>query len=176
MMFIGVDPGVSGALALLDTKHNTLKIIQFPTFNISTSSGKNRSHLDHTQLAYTLFDLIRVGREENRPVRVVMEQVNAMPGQGVVSTFTFGKAYGTLIGLVAGAQLPLTLVRPTEWKKEMRLGQDKDESRRRASDIIPDCAKLWNLKGDHNKAEATLLALYAARLEGVNLGRIFPAA
>ncbi|NDD53409.1 hypothetical protein EBZ39_05965 [bacterium] len=89
MMFIGVDPGVSGALALLDTKHNTLKIIQFPTFNISTSSGKNRSHLDHTQLAYTLFDLIRVGREENRPVRVVMEQVNAMPGQGVVSTFTF---------------------------------------------------------------------------------------
>lgn len=176
MMFIGIDPGVSGAMALLDTEDNTLKIVQFPTYTIANSSGKNRNHLDHSQLADILHNLTTSGRQAGRPIRVVIEQVNAMPGQGVVSTFTFGKAYGTLIGLVAGARLPLTLVRPNEWKKEMRLTNDKDDSRRRASDILPDCAKLWPLKGDHNKAEATLLALYAARMEGVQVARIVPVA
>jgi crossover junction endodeoxyribonuclease RuvC len=93
---------------------------------------------------------------------VDIERVGAMPKQGVSSTFKFGKAYGIAIGVVAALKIPVHFVTPAAWKRHFNLSADKEASRARALQLWPARADLFARKRDHNRAEAALLARYAA--------------
>lgn len=90
----------------------------------------------------------------------VVERVGAMPGQGVSSTFAFGRAYGTILGVLAAAGVPVVLITPAVWKKHYRLpAKDKEAARQKAIELFPGVEGLA-LKKHHNRAEALLLAHY----------------
>ena len=103
MTTIGIDPGKKGGLCALDGRGEIISAIPMPDVLAQTVDWFDE-HLDW-------------GDPNHGNVHVFIEQVGAMPGQGVTSMFTFGKGYGELIGLVAGLQIPYTLVRPKEWQK-----------------------------------------------------------
>jgi crossover junction endodeoxyribonuclease RuvC len=92
-----------------------------------------------------------------------LERVASMPKQGVASTFRFGRAFGTAIGVIGALKVPLIMVAPAKWKVHFRLSADKEQSRALALRLFPACAEQFQRKRDHNRAEASLLALYAAR-------------
>ena len=94
-------------------------------------------------------------------IRVVIEQVSAMPGQGVTSMFNFGQSYGILKGICSAMQLPMFFVRPTKWKKYFNLiNSQKDASRTRAIEIFPYFSTQLSKKKDSNKADAILIASF----------------
>lgn len=144
--FVGIDPGVSGAVAVIDTMVDVIDIYDF-------SSGK------------ALIRLQGLPKES----RVVLEKVGAMPKQGVVSTFTFGTNFGQWIGRLEALGLRFDLVAPGKWKKEMldsarKKGVDpKAASLDRARRLFPQAAYLLTRKKDHNRAEALLMAEYCRR-------------
>jgi crossover junction endodeoxyribonuclease RuvC len=86
-----------------------------------------------------------------------------MPGQGVSGVFAFGKAYGIILGVIAGHSIPLTLVPPVRWKRQMGVTKSKDGCRARASQLLPAAAHQWPLRKHDGRAEAALIALYGAR-------------
>lgn len=94
---------------------------------------------------------------------VVLEQVHAMPKQGVTSSFHFGQGYGALQGIVGAFGLPVTLVRPQVWKKALGLDSSADKSLALARELYPDAAHHLKRKKDHNRAEAICLAHYGLR-------------
>ena len=148
---LGVDPGVSGALAeyTFDPSGTAEEMVcrDMPTYSL-----KGKTRLDLFQLA----SIVR-GFEADL---VVIEEVAAMPKQGVSSTFTFGYAAGVVAGAAAACERPLEFVRPAKWKRAMGLTSDKDLSRQKASHRWPFCAEQWSRKKDDGRAEAALLALY----------------
>jgi len=95
---------------------------------------------------------------------VVLEQVHAMPKQGVTSSFHFGQGYGALQGIVGAFGLPVTLVRPQLWKKALGLNSEADKSLALARELYPAAANHLKRKRDHNRAEALLLAHYGLRV------------
>jgi crossover junction endodeoxyribonuclease RuvC len=150
--FLGIDPGLSGALALYCPETEELEVFDMP---VHTIRGKN--HLD----LYALGFLMDSRRAEIK--RAVIEEVNAMPKQGVTSSFRFGETFGVAKAMVAANMIPMDLVRPAIWKKSMNLTRDKDASRQRASQMWPQHAKLWPLKKHDGRAEAALIAYYGSR-------------
>ena len=154
---LGIDPGLSGALALLDADdYLGLTIIDAPTLKITTN-GKKRRRLDLYFLAGWL------DANASAISHVFIEQVGAMPGQGVSSMFKFGEVFGALQGLVAANMIPMTYVTPQRWKKHFGLTADKDAARLHASRLLPQFAHLWTRAKDDGRAEATLIALYGAQ-------------
>lgn len=152
-LYLGIDPGLSGALAFLDPVNNSLEVFDMPTHTVK-SNGKNKRKIDLHGLAIIIRDRafkVQVG---------VVEEVGAMPGQGVTSMFSFGFSAGCAQMAVAMAQVPLVLVTPRVWKSAMRLKSNKDESRRAASRLMPQHAHLWPLVKHDGRAEAALLAQY----------------
>lgn len=149
---VGIDPGLSGALAFYDS----LGLIteDMPTLEFARG-GKSKRDLDLQALAH----LIRV----HGPVHAYVEQVGAMPGQGVSSMFAFGKTYGGILGVLAALKVPVTLVPPQRWKKVLGVPAGKDGARARASQLIPAHAAQWPLKKHDGRAEAAMLALYGIR-------------
>ncbi len=147
MRVIGIDPGaVSGAFALIDTDQGE-QVYDVPVVanNVSASA-----------FASDLRALERVGRID----AVILERVNAFPGQGVSSSFAFGQGYGTIIGVVQALGFPLHLVHPTVWKKHFKLpGKDKEAARAMAMRFYPYATGLKRKK-DAGRAEALLLARY----------------
>jgi crossover junction endodeoxyribonuclease RuvC len=145
----GVDPGLSGAIAILGD--STLTVLDMPTLQI-----KGKRILDLYALAQ-FFDL-------NGNVKLAtIEDPHAMPGQGVSSMFKFGFNCGAVQAMVASAFIPMKLVSPASWKGAMGLGKDKDASRRLASQIMPRFSHLWARAKDDGRAEAALLALYGSK-------------
>ena len=111
-------------------------------------------------------DLLRTWnlKTETERTTVVLEQVGSMPGQGVASTFKFGKSFGILIGVAQALDMPTERVRPQKWKKEFELiGKDKDASRHKATELWPDMAEKWKLKKDNGKTDAALIAEWGRR-------------
>jgi hypothetical protein len=100
--------------------------------------------------------------EQMRPDVAIIERVGAMPKQGVSSTFKFGVAFGMLQGVVAALKIPVHFVAPSVWKSHYRLGSDKEKARALALQLWPARADLFGLRKHHNRAEAALLARYAA--------------
>ena len=147
MIYIGVDPGKNGGIAKINTDTGFVKTVTF-------SEESLISELE----GYFMFD--------KSPLRCVLEKVNAMPGQGVVSMFNFGQNYGFIQGVLKAYKIPYELVTPQKWKKEFSCTSDKNTS-------IEVCKRLFpnvNLKAtdrckkDHDgMAEALLLACYAKR-------------
>jgi crossover junction endodeoxyribonuclease RuvC len=93
-------------------------------------------------------------------LHVIIEQSQAMPGQGTRSMFTCGYGYGLWVGIFSALQVPYTPVRPAVWKKAFSLGKDKEQSRLRAQQLFP--AADLRRKRDHGRAEALLLAHWAS--------------
>ena len=104
--------------------------------------------------------LKRIAGSEKQ-TRVIIEQVSAMPGQGVTSMFNFGQSYGILKGICSAMQLPMIFVRPAKWKKYFNLiNSQKDASRARAIEIFPYFSSKLSKKKDSNKADAILIASF----------------
>lgn len=157
--YIGVDPGLSGALALLVPPVPQLIVADMPTMLMR--NGKRR--IDTQALAALLAEW----GERFKIVRATVEEVHAMPGQGVTSMFSFGFSAGAVQQALASAGFPVTLVQPATWKAlyGLRGGADnKDASRRMASKLLPEHADLWSRKKDDGRAEAALLAHYGRNL------------
>lgn len=156
-LILGVDPGLSGALALYDPLTGALDIHDMPTHTVKVSKSLKR-RLDLYQLGM-LMDSYR-----SHIRHALIEEVGAMPGQGVSSMFAFGFAAGAVQSVVAANLIPMTLIRPQVWKRSMGLTQSKDDSRRKASMIAPQHCHLWARAKDDGRAEAFLLAWYGAHV------------
>ena len=155
MLIIGIDPGISGSICFLkDGK--IIDVVEMPTM---TEGKKNKRQVNGSQIYNEI--LKRINKEGNQEIRVVIEQVSAMPGQGVTSMFNFGQSFGILKGICSAMQLPMYFVRPAKWKKYFNLiNSEKDASRTRAIEIFPYFSSQLSKKKDSNKADAILIASF----------------
>ncbi len=154
MLIIGIDPGISGSICFFKDGR-ILEVIEMP---VMTEGKKNKKQVNGAQI-YNEF-LKRINKKEDE-IRVVIEQVSAMPGQGVTSMFNFGQSFGILKGICYAMQLPMFFVRPTKWKKYFNLiNSQKDASRTRAIEIFPYFSTQLSKKKDSNKADAILIASF----------------
>ena len=155
MLIIGIDPGISGSICFLkDGK--IIDVIEMPTM---TEGKKNKRQVNGAQIFNEIS--MRIKKKEKQSIRVIIEQVSAMPGQGVTSMFNFGQSFGILKGICSAMQLPIYFVRPAKWKKYFNLiNSEKDASRTRAIEIFPYFSSNLSKKKDSNKADAILIASY----------------
>tara|TARA_A100001015_G_scaffold28069_1_gene31188 strand:+ start:838 stop:1329 length:492 start_codon:yes stop_codon:yes gene_type:complete len=154
MLIIGIDPGISGSICFFEDG-KILEVIEMP---VMTEGKKNKKQVNCAQIYNEFLKRINIKDSENR---VVIEQVSAMPGQGVTSMFNFGQSFGILKGICSAMQLPMFFVRPAKWKKYFNLiNSQKDASRTRAIEIFPYFSKHLSKKKDSNKADAILIASF----------------
>ena len=155
MLIIGIDPGISGSICFLDNG-KILEVIEMP---IMTDGKKNKKQVNGSQVYNEITK--RIKQFEKNQIRVVIEHVSAMPGQGVTSMFNFGQSFGILKGICTAMQLPMYFVRPAKWKKYFNLlNSEKDASRTRAIEIFPYFSSQLSRKKDSNKADAILIASF----------------
>ena len=155
MLIIGIDPGVSGSICFFrDGK--ILDAIEMPVMN---EGKKNKKQVNGAQIYNEITKKINSNSETK--IRVVIEHVTAMPGQGVTSMFNFGQSFGVLKGICSAMRLPMFFVRPAKWKKYYNLiNSEKDASRTRAIEIFPNFSSQLSKKKDSNKADAILIASF----------------
>ena len=150
--FIGVDPGVSGAVVVLSQRFVPIEWIRMPTLK----EGKS-SRVDCATLARFL--------EDFETGKACVESVHSMPGQGVSSSFSFGHAAGSVMGVLAAMHIPVRLVTPQAWKKSVGLiGTDKDAARSMAINLWPSWSDLAKKGQGQAYADAALIARYGASL------------
>ena len=155
MLIIGIDPGISGSICFFDNG-KVIDVIEMPTM---TEGKKNKKQVNGSQIYNEI--LKRIKNFEKQDIKVVIEQVSAMPGQGVTSMFNFGQSFGILKGICSAMQLPMYFVRPAKWKKYFNLiKSEKDASRTRAIEIFPYFSSHLSKKKDSNKADAILIASF----------------
>ena len=153
MRIIGIDPGLSGAIAILEN-NKVLNIFDIP---VMSEGKKNKKQLNSALLV----SLLKENINNNEEVAVVVEQVNAMPGQGVTSMFNFGQTFGAIKGICAALDLPIFFVRPSKWKKYFELiNSSKDSSRTKAIEMYPKLSNQLSKKKDVNKSDAILIARF----------------
>ena len=153
MRIFGIDPGIAGAIAILDDN----KIVDVKDLPTMSEGKKNKRQLNSANLSqYISSNIIDL----NTTV-VVVEQVNAMPGQGVTSMFNFGQTFGAIKGITATLKLPIFFVRPSKWKKHFELiNSSKDASRTKVIEMYPSFAEKLSKKKDINKSDAILIARF----------------
>jgi crossover junction endodeoxyribonuclease RuvC len=149
---IGIDPGAAGAVAILEAG-KLVQVFDMPVVEVQVG-GKAKRRVAPEILAselrlYNVSDTV-----------AVVEQVGAMPGQGVTSMFAFGQAYGLVLGVLAGLWIPTTTVTPTTWKKALKLNAGKDGARAKAAQLWPAQANEFKRVKDDGRAEASLLAYW----------------
>ncbi len=155
MLIIGIDPGISGSICFFEDG-KILDVVEMPTM---TEGKKNKRQVNGSQVFNEISK--RIKQLDKKDVKVIIEQVSAMPGQGVTSMFNFGQSYGILKGVCSAMQLPMYFVRPAKWKKYFSLiNSEKDASRTKAIEIFPYFSINLSKKKDSNKADAILLASY----------------
>ena len=153
MKIFGIDPGLSGAIAIL--KDN--KVVNIFEMPVMSEGKKNKRQLNSALLA----NLIKQNIIDDEEVAIVVEQVNAMPGQGVTSMFNFGQTFGAIKGICATLELPIYFVRPSKWKKHFELiNSSKDSSRTKAIEMYPKLSSELAKKKDVNKSDAILIARF----------------
>ena len=155
MLIIGIDPGISGSISFFEDGKIT-DVVEMPTM---TEGKKNKRQVNGSQIYNEIFK--RINKIEKQDLKVVIEQVSAMPGQGVTSMFNFGQSFGILKGICSAMQLPMYFVRPAKWKKYFGLiNSEKDASRTRAIEMFPYFSSHLSKKKDSNKADAILIASF----------------
>ena len=155
MLIIGIDPGISGAICFLKNG-KIVDAIEMPSM---AEGKKNKKQVNAAQI-YNEINT-RIKNFEKKNIKVVIEQVSAMPGQGVTSMFNFGQSFGVLKGVCSAMQLPMYFVRPAKWKKYFNLiKSEKDASRTKAIEIFPYISSQLSRKKDANKADAILIASF----------------
>lgn len=156
MIVIGIDPGIQGAIAFLGgDEYGYLVIHDMPILKISRGT-KTKSVIDIGRMT----DIINLNVTQTH---VFIEMAGARPENGGASSFTNGKNYGVLLGVIGYAGIPVTEVSPAKWKKSLQVPSDKDAARFRASQLLPRHATQWPLKKHDGRAEAALIALYGHR-------------
>ena len=155
MLIIGIDPGISGSICFFQNG-KILDVIEMPTM---TDGKKNKRQVNGSQIYNEISK--RITKIEKQYIRVVIEQVSAMPGQGVTSMFNFGQSFGILKGICSTMKLPMYFVRPAKWKKYFSLiNSEKDASRTKAIEMFPYFSPHLSKKKDSNKADAILIASF----------------
>ena len=155
MLIIGIDPGISGSICFFEDGR-ILDVVEMPTM---TEGKKNKKQVNGSQIYNEISN--RIKQRDKKEIKVVIEQVSAMPGQGVTSMFNFGQSYGILKGICSAMRLPMYFVRPAKWKKYFNLiNSEKDASRTKAIEIFPYFASQLSRKKDSNKADAILIASF----------------
>ena len=155
MLIIGIDPGISGSICFFEDG-KILDVIEMPTM---TEGKKNKRQVNGSQIYNEILKKTVGFNKEN--IRVVIEQVSAMPGQGVTSMINCGQSFGMLKGICSAMQLSMYFVRPAKWKKHYNLiNSQKDASRTRAIEIFPYFSSQLSKKKDSNKADAILIASF----------------
>jgi crossover junction endodeoxyribonuclease RuvC len=148
---VGVDPGLKGAIALLDSFSLLVDVYDMPVV-----AGQVNPHLLAEMEAWDTEDY----------GTVVIEDVHSMPKQGVAGVFSFGRSKGVVEGVFAMAGRPLAYVSPAKWKRDLGLTQDKGGARRRAIELWPSQAGKFARVKDDGRAEAALIALWHIRYGG----------
>jgi len=155
MLVIGIDPGISGSICFFQDG-KIIDVVEMPTM---TDGKKNKKQVNGSQIFNEISE--RIKKLEKRDIKVIIEQVSAMPGQGVTSMFNFGQSFGILKGICSAMQLPMYFVRPAKWKKYFNLiNSEKDASRTKAIEIFPYFSGQLSRKKDSNKADAILIASF----------------
>ncbi|MDC6482472.1 crossover junction endodeoxyribonuclease RuvC [Pelagibacteraceae bacterium] len=153
MRIIGIDPGLSGGIAILEDN----KVKEMFDMPVMADGKKNKRQLNSALLAQIVKDNIK----DIEDTVIIVEQVNAMPGQGVTSMFNFGQSFGAIKGICAAIGLPIFFVRPAKWKKYFELiNSSKDASRTKVIEMYPSIADKLSKKKDVNKSDAILIARY----------------
>jgi crossover junction endodeoxyribonuclease RuvC len=150
MIVYGIDPGLSGAIALYRPSDGWLEVHDMPTL----TAAKGKTELNH----HRILDIMQ--REGDEQQMCMLERVGARPGQGVTSMFNFGRSYGSLEMAIAAAEMPMQYVTPAVWKRFFGLGACKDAARGVAIQRFPAMAGAFARKKDDGRAEAALIALY----------------
>ena len=153
MLIIGSDPGISGAICFFQNGEIT-DIIDMPSM---ADGKKNKRQINSQQVFNEISErIINIPKKE---IIVVIEQVSAMPGQGVTSMFNFGQSFGVLKGICSAMQLSMYFVRPAKWKKYYGLIKtEKESSTTKVIEIFPYISSKLSKKKDSNKADAILIA------------------
>ena len=154
MIIIGIDPGITGAISVLENK-KVIEVFDMPTM---IDGKKNKKQVNGSQVANIIKE--RLNKDKKETI-VVVEHVNAMPGQGVTSMFNFGQSFGVIKGICSALSLPIYFVRPAKWKKHFNLIKThKDASRTKVIEVYPEISSKLSRKKDSNKADAILIARY----------------
>ena len=155
MLIIGIDPGISGSICFLE-EGIVKDVVEMPTM---AEGKKNKRQVNSSQIFNEISQ--RIKKIDKKNIKVVIEQVSAMPGQGVTSMFNFGQSFGVLKGICSAMSLPVYYVRPAKWKKYFNLiNSEKDASRTRAIEIFPYFSAQLSRKKDSNKADAILISSF----------------
>ena len=155
MLIIGIDPGITGAICFFEDR-KIIDVIEMPNM---ASGKKNKRQVNGAQVYNEILE--RIKNYNKKDIKVVNEQVSAMPGQGVTSMFNFGQSFGVLKGICSALQLPMYFVRPAKWKKYYSLiNSKKDASRTKVIEIFPYISTQLSKKKDSNKAYAILIASF----------------
>ena len=153
MIIFGIDPGISGAISILKNK-KVIEVVDMPTM---IDGKKNKKQVNGAQVT----NIIKERLNSDEEILIVVEHVNAMPGQGVTSMFNFGQSFGVIKGVCSALSLPIYFVRPTKWKRHFNLIKtNKDASRTKVIQIYPEISSKISRKKDSNKADAILIARY----------------
>ena len=160
MIIIGIDPGIKGAICILKDG----KILDVFDMPIMPVGKKNKSQVNGSQI-YNEIKKATIN-EEKTNIQVVIEEVSAMPGQGVTSIFNFGQSFGVLKGIFSAMQIPMDFVSPVKWKKHFNLiNTQKDSSRTKAIEFFPYISHKLSRKKDANKADAILIASFYYQIQ-----------
>ena len=155
MLIIGIDPGINGAICFFENGE-VKDVIDMPTM---ADGKKNKKQINGPQTYNEIYS--RITKVSKSDITVVIEQVSAMPGQGVTSMFNFGQSFGVLKGICSAMQLSMQFVRPAKWKKYFGLIKaEKDASRTKVIEIFPYISSKLSRKKDSNKADAILIASF----------------
>ena len=154
MRILGIDPGLNGGIALIDQETQLISAIRTPIYQFK-KGGKNKRFLNALEIIKQII--------EYNPDHVFIEKQQPYPKQGLSSTFMTGLGYGIYLGLIISRGISYTEVPPIKWKKELGVTADKDEARKRASELMPSASDLWKLKCEDGVAEAALLAYYGIK-------------
>ena len=155
MIILGIDVGLSGALAFLDTDTYMISIEDMPTVEVERNKKMKREVSPQLVANLVL---------ECKPKYAFVERVNAMAGQGVSSVFSFGRSSGIIEGVLGAYSIPFTLPTPQAWQKAVDLRGGKDGSRERAMQLFPLSSDLFKRKKDDGRSDAALIAWYGAQL------------
>ena len=155
MLIIGIDPGITGSICFFE-EGKIIDVVEMPNM---AEGKKNKKQVNGAQIYYEIS--LRIKDTKKEDIKVIIEQVSAMPGQGVTSMFNFGQSFGILKGICSAMQLPMYFVRPTKWKKYFNLiNSEKDASRTKAIEVFPYFSSELSRKKDSNKADAILIASF----------------
>ena len=155
MLIIGIDPGITGSICFFEDG-KIIDVVEMPNM---AEGKKNKRQVNRAQIYHEISK--RIKNLEKNDIKIIIEQVAAMPGQGVTSMFNFGQSFGVLKGICAAMQIPMYFVRPAKWKKYFNLiNSEKDASRTKAIEIFPHFSAQLSRKKDSNKADAILISSF----------------